>query len=453
MKTLASYRTEAAKILMLAWPLVLGNLSGVAIQFTDALMVAQLGTIEFAAVGLAGHLASIIFLLCSGIGQAIGVRVAQLCGETGGEAEPLRKVIWQGLWVIAIVTLPLSLTLLLAGQVFEITGQAKNVSAIGAEYLEWFLWAIPLMVMFVGLAGAVTALDRPRMVMGVALLTILVNFVCNYALIFGKFGFPALGTSGAAIASIASAAFQALAIGGVLALEPHLARIQFWRNVDWPDFAQALVMLRLGLPIGLILLVEVAFFSVTAFLAGQYGAEVLAAHQIAIQVVTLTLMIALGMSQATSVRAGYAFGRADFKDAARTGVTGAFAITLIMAMLSAAIVFLASPIVAMFADIRSEAGQLAITFLWIAAAFQIADGLQTVLAGALKGMSDTKIPLILAIVAYWAIGMVAIVAFSSTLELGPFGIWLGMALALAVLSLLLIHRFIRLVRRAPEARQ
>lgn len=432
---------ETKAIIKFAIPLALGNLGFVLIQLTDALMTSGLGTVEFAAVGLGGHIASVVILFNNGLVLALAPYIARSLGQNPGDTQNIRAIVQQGIWLAVIVSVPTALCLWDIGWLLELTDQDSRIRPLSTTYLKVFLFSIPPLIVYFALAAVATALNHPKLVMIIALASAGVNFLGNYALIFGHFGLPAMGVVGAALASIIATTFQASAVAVFLFREKSLKKYAFFRGFKGPSAKLMGELARLGFPIGLILLVEVAFFTVTAFIVGGYGAEALAAHQVAIQIVTLTLMISLAVSQTATVRVGLAFGASDAEEIRLRGYVAIALITAIMAVVALTIWLTNQSIVGFFMPLDSAAAQLAMEFLIIAAFFQIVDGLQTVTAGALRGLHDTKVPLAFATVGYLMIGIPLAIIVSDALGQGAIGVWFGMAGGLSVLAFLLIPRF------------
>ena len=317
------------------------------------------------------------------------------------------------------------------------------------------MWGLVPALWFVVLRNFIAALERPRAGMVVTFLAIAFNALAGYGLIFGAFGLPALGLRGAGIAAALTNVLMFLGLLAYVQTDRQFRRYQilgrFWRP-DWVRFRE---ILRLGLPIGVTLVMEVGLFAGAGFLMGWVGTAELAAHQIALQCASVTFMVPLGLGQAATVRVGLAVGAGD-----RPGVLRAGIAALIMGgafMTATAVLMWSAPaaIVGLFIDAADPANaralQLAVTFLGIAALFQIFDGGQVIGAGVLRGLKDTRWPMIFAAFAYWVVGIGAALGLAFGAGLAGVGIWIGLALALAVAALLMIGRFIVLQRQAAGA--
>lgn len=430
---------EAAAVGRLAWPLVIANLGLIAIQTTDALMVARIGATQFAAVGLAGHIAAVVTLFCSGVAQITAPQIAQKLGRKADDAHGVRTVMRQSLWLNLMISAPLSLALWDVGWILDLTGQAAEIRPYAVVYLRHFLFAIPVLTAVVVLNGVAAALARPGGVLAATLVAVVVNIVGNYVFIFGPWGLPAFGVKGAAFASILSASAQAAAMLFILRGGP-CRRWRLFEGFEPPKPALLRRLLVLGAPVGGILLIEVGFFTAAALVMGRFGADALAAHQVAIQVVTFTLMIALGVSQATSVRVAAALGRGDRDGVRRAALAGLGLIAAAMSLFALLIGATRTSVAALYVDPISAPGAIAASLLLIAAAFQLFDGLQTVAAGALRGLDDTRAPVLMALVGYWGVGVPLAVHLSGRPGAAAADVWFAMAAALVAMSAMLVPR-------------
>jgi MATE family, multidrug efflux pump len=291
----------------------------------------------------------------------------------------------------------------------------------------------------------VAALGRPNAALIVMVLAVLLNAVLAWGLIFGRLGLPALGVVGAGLATSVANTFSFAALLGFVLVDRRLRRFyilgRFWR-ADWHRLRE---LLRVGLPIGFILVMEVGLFSAAVQLMGLLGTAEIAAHQIALQCASIAFMVPLGIGQAATVRVGLAAGQ---RDAAAVRRAGWVALGLGVAfMSSAALLMWLAPhaLVGLFLDLdRSENTRvvaLAVAFLGVAALFQIVDGVQTIALGALRGLKDTRVPAMLAAAGYWLVGFPtgALLAFRG--GMGGIGVWWGLAIGLAVVAVLALQRF------------
>jgi MATE family multidrug resistance protein len=351
------------------------------------------------------------------------------------------------MWAAVAICVPIWAVLWQGEALLLAMGQDPELSADAAKFVRALQWGLLPALLYLVLRAFVSALEKPIWSLIVACAAVIFNGLINYVLIFGKLGFPALGLLGA---GIGSAFTNFLLFGGmawVVIRHRDFRRYhifgRFWRP-DWRRFAD---VWKLGFPIAITLLLEVTIFNAAVFLMGLIGTASLAAHAIAIQIAMLTFMVPLGLAQAVTVRVGLALGRRDREGISRAGWTS-FALGVgFMACMALLIIAVPHQLVYLFLDESDPANApvitLAVSFLTIAAIFQIADGAQVVGAGMLRGLHDTTIPMAYAAFGYWVIGMGvgATLAFHFGWE--GVGIWTGLASGLVVVALLMITRWVR----------
>ncbi len=447
-------------MLKLAVPLVASQLGLVAMSTTDVLMIAPLGPAYLGAGSLGFMLYFNIWLFCLGVLVATASLASQARGARNFKG--VRRSVRQGFWV-ALALSPPAMTLLWFGRdLLLLTGQDPQVAALAEPYYRVILWSIPASFGFLVLRFFVSALSRPKVVMIGLLAGAVVNVPLDYAFIHGLdlgwVAVPAMGVAGAALAT--SIIWHLLFVWLVLVVlaDREFSRyhvfVRFWR-ADWERFRD---IWRIGIPIALTLIAESGLFAASQLLMGRLGTLELAAHAIALQITSVAFMVPLGIGQAAQVRVGQRFGARD-----RPGLGRAGWMALILALATTgtgALVMWTMPelLVGLFID-PAEADNarlvgLAVTFIVIAAGFQLVDGAQVAMVSALRGLSDTAWPLVIAVFSYWGIGFVAAWALAFPLGLEGAGVWLGLAVGLAVAALGLTLRFagrerLGLLRREP----
>jgi MATE family multidrug resistance protein len=441
----SAWMAEARGTLALAWPLILANLAQVAITTTDVLMMGRLGPRALAAGTLGTNLYFAVFIFGLGLVTATAPMFAQALGRGAGARRDVRRTARQGFWVAAGYAALAWSVLWHAGDILRLMGQDPALAAAAGEFVRALQWGILPALWFVVLRSFVAALERPMAATLITVAAIGLNALANWVLIFGRLGAPALGLTGSGLASTIANAFMAAALLAVVLWDREFSRFhllaRFWR-ADGPRLAE---ILRVGLPIGVILGFEVTVFSAAGLLIGLLGAEVLAAHAVALQIASVAFMVPLGIGQAATVRVGLAAGRGERAGVARAGWT-AFALgTGFMVTTAALMIAFPWTLVGLFLDLSDPAGlrvaELAVGFLAVAGLFQIADGAQVVGAGALRGLKDTRVPMLLAGFGYWIVGMPlgALLAFRA--GLGGLGIWIGLATGLLVVAVLMAIRW------------
>ena len=436
-----TYSAHMRAILRLGLPLIGGHMGQVAIGVTDTVMLGRYGVEALAAGTLGGTYFYILFLMGSGFAWAVMPMVARYHAE--GDEQNVRRATRMGLWLslgFSLVALP---ALLWALPVLQALGQPDQVAVLAGEYLQVAGWGIIPALLVMTLKSYLAAMERTQIVFWITLAAAVANGLANYALIFGNWGAPELGIRGAAIASVVT---QLVMLVGVLiyafrALPEHQLLKRFWRA----DGDMLREVYRLGWPIGLTTLSEVGLFSASAFMIGWLGTVPLAAHGIALQLASVTFMVHLGLSNAATIRAGNALGRRDREHLLR----GALVVSLLsvaMAVLTIA-VFLAVPeaLISLFMSrdevARQEILAIGVTFVALAALFQLVDGGQVIALGLLRGLQDTSVPMVMAAVSYWGVGMPLSYWLGFGLGYGGAGVWMGLVGGLGCAAVLLTWRF------------
>ena len=433
--------SETRATVAIAAPLAAANLAQMAMGFTNTVMVGSLGSEALAAAGLGASLYFAIAMVCSGVLTAVAPLAAHAIGA--GDSRRAGQVAGKGLILAAVLAVPVITMLMMLPRLLAVLGYAPTLAAEIGRFLGAIAWAVPGFLGFAVLRSFLVAASHSRTVMIALILCIPLNAGLNWILIFGHFGAPALGIagSGCATATIQWLMFAGLAL--YVEVMPSLTEYRmrpFSRH--WGEIGQ---ILRLGLPIGGILGLEIGVFATTGILMGLLGADALAAHQLVMNCISVVFMVPLGIAQAATVRVAVALG-SGAPDAARRA--GFVAITLGVAYMAImAVVLVAAPhtIARIYVDIDSPANrglvEIALYLLAIAAVFQIFDGMQAIAAGALRGYRDTVVPLLLAVIGYWGVGFVGGWLLGFPAGYGPIGLWSGLAVGLAAVALMLTLRF------------
>ncbi len=432
----------------LAAPIVLTQLAWVAIMTTDMAMIGRLGANALAGASLSLMVFFLGYLACFGVIMATAALTAQAYGAR--QPRMVRRVVRQGLWISALLTAPAVTIFGYTGDILQALGEPAEALAPASAYMDTLKWALPATIAFAVLRNFVSALNRPTVALWVMLAGVPANALLDYALIFGHLGLPRLELAGAGIAtsSVNAAMFLALLVIAV-ARRPfarYTILVRFWRP-DWQAFRQ---IFRIGLPIAGTMLLEGGFFIAAVFVAGRFGAAVIAAHMIAMQMPHITFMVPMGMAQAATVRVGQAVGRRDAVAAYRAGWI-AVAVTLaFMSVMTVIVLAIPHTFASAFMDHdRPDSAAvlaLATTFLFYAAVFQMADGIQAVTAGALRGLNDTAMPMLLAAVSFWGVGAAVGLSLAFLAGMGGSGLWLGFDCGLGCVAALLALRLRRLTR-------
>lgn len=438
-----SWGGEFRALFALAWPLIVSQLARSALFTTDVIVLGRLGAEYVAAGALANALFICIQLFGIGMVGAVAPMVAQARGAR--DTRSVRRTVRQGIWLAVILTIVLFPIAWNIGPIYRWMGQDPELIALAETFIHAAIWLLLPAFVFVALQSFLSAHGATRAILLITLGGVAVNLLANYVLVFGNWGFPALGIMGSGL-STATVNFVML-VFAIIYVQTHrrFRRYHIWYKLLTPDWARLWELVRIGGPIGLMLLAEVALFTTASLLQGWLGEAELAAHSVTLTIASLAFMVPLGLSQATTVRVGIAFGERNPGGIRRAGWT-ALAMTLAF-MSCTSIAFFLAPhqIVALFLNpAMAENVQplaFAASFLLIAAMFQLFDGTQVTMAAALRGLSDTNMPLIVALVGYWAIGFPIAYYFGFHSELRGVGIWIGLASGLAAVSIVLTARF------------
>jgi MATE family multidrug resistance protein len=430
------------------------QLAQMAVLTTDLVMLGRLGEKPLASAAIGNSLYYFAWLVCVGPAAATAPMLAHIVGLKRTQRALVRRTVHMSLWALAILALPLTVLLTRAELILRSLGQDPILSAGAGVFVHWLCLGLIFSAGFQALRNFATVLGRPRGPLWVMAATILYNFIADYALIFGHFGFPRLGLAGSGIATSSSAAFSFLAMAGVIAIDPRLNTYGVFRRFWIPAKAQLAEAFRLGLPIAVTMIFEAMLFNASTLVMGTLGTVPTAAHQVALNFSSLTFMIGLGIAMAATVRVGLASGCADLSGARMAGFTAMGVATGCAIVCGVIMVFAGKQIAAVYLDVQdaksAEVIMMAASFLKVAAAFQLFDALQAVGSFSLRGLKDARAPMVLAGCAYWLTGAPAGLVLAFGLRLGGLGVWIGLAVGLAVAAAAMLVRFLILTRPRPQ---
>jgi len=441
----AAWRDELRLTMALAWPLILANLTQQIIQATDVLLMGRLGATQLAAATLALNLTFTFNLLMLGLVIASSPMMATALGQRFNAVRDVRRTFRAGIWLIAIMLPPYWLVLWHVGDLMRLFGEGEELARQGQTFLRAYMWCTAPWLLFQLLRNFVSALERPRIVLWFSLAGIAVNALLSWSLIFGHFGLPALGLVGGGLGSTLTWLAMCAALTAVVLADRQFRRFHLFGHWWRFDRQRLAAMARLGWPIGVTMALEMGVFALAAYFMGWIGAPAVAAHAVALQLAALTFMVPLGLGQAATVRVGLALGRRDEAAIARAGWT-AWVIGVGF-MGTMAIVMWSAPrelITLFLKDVPANAVVigLAISFLRVAAAFQLVDGAQVIGAGMLRGLHDTRWPLLFALVGYWVVGLGIGAWLAFGRDWKGVGIWVGLASGLAAVAVLMLTRWL-----------
>ncbi|MBJ6370047.1 MATE family efflux transporter [Sedimentitalea arenosa] len=441
MSVAMTYPGHVRAILVLGLPLIGGHVAQFAISLTDTVMLGWYGVDELAAVTLASSYFFVFFILGAGFALAVMPMVAAVAARDDDTS--VRRITRMGLWLSLAYCVLAMPAMIWSETILATLGQPPDVSELAARYLRVAGWGLFPALLVMVLKSYLAALERTQIVLWITLLAAGCNALANYALIFGNWGAPEMGIMGAAVASILTqlVSLVAVVIYALRVLPEHRLFQRFWRP-DWDMLGQ---VFKLGVPIGLTTVSEVSLFSASAVMMGWLGTVTLAAHGIVVSIAALTFMVHLGLSNVATIRAGNAFGRQDRAHMARgalvvTGLSLVFALCTIAAFL-----LIPEPLISLFleTDNPERPAILAIGagLLAIAALFQLVDGAQAIALGLLRGLQDTRVPMLMAVLSYWIVGIPTSYVLGFRLDMGAIGVWMGLVTGLACAGVFLMARF------------
>jgi len=439
------WRDELRSTLALAWPLILANLTQQLIQATDVLLLGRLGATPLAAATLALNLTWTFSIFLLGLITASSPMMATALGQRFNAVRDVRRTFRAGLWLLVIVMPPYSLLMWNAGGLMMTLGISAELAAQGQTFLRAYMWIVAPWLLFQLLRNFVAAVERPRIVLWLSIGGIFLNALVSWALIFGHFGLPALGLVGSGLGSTITWLIMCAALIAVTSTDRRFRRFHLFGHWWRFDRQRTVAMLKLGWPIGATMGLEIGVFALAAYFMGWIGAPAVAAHAVALQLAALTFMVPLGLGQAATVRVGLALGRRDEAGVARAGWTAWVLGLLFMATMALVMWGIPRQLITLFledAPANAVVIALAVSFLRVAAAFQLVDGAQVIGAGMLRGLHDTRWPLLFALVGYWVVGLGIGSWLAFAADWKGVGIWVGLASGLAVVAALMLARWI-----------
>lgn len=441
------WRAEIGATFRLSWPLALANLLQMLTYAIDVIFIARLGEAQLAASALAVALFGLVLWALSGLTGAVSAVISAELGERGPALRAVRRSTRMGLWLAVGSGIFGMGVCLMLGPIMRATGQEPAIISLAVSYNTLIIWSMVPMLLGNVLRNFVSALGRPIFATAITAGGIGVNALANYAFIFGELGAPQLGLRGAAVATIITSLATLAAYVVAIRLDKRMHRYRIFGRWWSPDWARLWQIVRIGTPIALTITAEAGIFGAAAFLMGNIGATQLAAHTVALQIAALAFQVPFGIGQATTIRVGYFYGARDPVGMGRAGWVGIAMGTGFMAVTATAMILIPKPLLAIYIDPWDPANAalvgFALPFLAIAAAFQLFDGIQAVAAGALRGLQDTRIPMWIAIFAYWLPGIGTALVLGFATPLAGKGVWTGLAVGLLVAAILLGWRWYR----------
>jgi MATE family multidrug resistance protein len=438
---------ELRATLGIAGPLAAANLLQMLTYAIDVIFIARLGEQELAGSALAVSLFGLVLWALTGLTGAVAPLVAEELGARAPALRPVRRAVRMALWLAVIAGIAGMGLCLLLDPIMRLSGQQPGIIARANLYNNVIVFSMVPMLLAAVLRSFVSALGRPIFATAITGLGIFVNGIANYAFIFGELGAPELGLAGAAVATIITAFFTVGAYVAAIRFDRRLHRYHIFGRLWSPDWARFAQLLRIGTPIALTITAEAGIFGAAAFLMGRFGAAELAGHTVALQLASLAFQVPFGVGQAAAIRVGYFYGARDPAGAGRAGWVAVGIGAGFMSLTACAMVLMPEVLLRIYVDPDAPANAalvgFALQYLVLAAIFQLADGVQAVAAGALRGLQDTRVPMWIAIVSYWVPGIGLSVGLGFFTPLEGTGVWIGLATGLFCAAAGLLWRWNR----------
>jgi MATE family multidrug resistance protein len=439
---------ELTETLGLAVPMALTQLSQIAMMATDLAFIGRLGNEAVAAAALAGT----VYFVSFTIGMGLVSAVAPLAAQAFGSRDPrqVRRALRTGLWAALLISLPIMPFSLYGEPILLALGQAPAAARLAQHYLFGLVWGVTPALWFMAIRGFMGAVNRPQPALWITLGAIPANALLVYPLIYGEWGFPRLELFGAGLATT-TVNFATVLAGLWFAtsrppFRKYRALGRIWR-IDWRLMRR---LVGIGAPISLSFMLEYGMFSAASLLMGLISTTALAAHQVALQVVATLFMVPYGISMAATVRVGHAIGRNDPGAVKRAGFVAILLGVVLVAGFTLAVIAGRFAIAQAFFGVAEDASTviaLTANLLLVGSTFFVADGIQTIAAGSLRGLNDTRVPLLFAAISYWLIGFALACVLGFQTGLGAIGVWIGLSVGTAIYATLLTLRFRLLASR------
>ncbi|MCB0753580.1 MAG: MATE family efflux transporter [Ignavibacteriae bacterium] len=439
-----SLKTHFKETIILAAPVSIGQLGHIMLGVVDSFMVGRLGAEPLAAAALANGLFFLVMVLGIGMSHAITVLIAIAKGEE--KHEYCGVILRQSLIVNVVFSIGLTLLVLLAAELIVYLNQEPIVAELTKSYLQILSFSILPFMVFQTYRQFVEGLSDTKPPMYVAIVSNFINFFVNWVLVYGNLGMPALGLDGAGFATLSTRIFMALAMMIFVIKSKKYSEYDPGLNFKTFDLSIMKKIINIGLPSGVMYALEVGAFAFAAVIIGWLGSVSLAAHQIAINLASISYMVVLGISSAATIRVGNALGRKDILNVKKAGYSAIILGMGFMFFTGLIFIIFNNYLPTLYIDDKSVIA-LASSLLIIAALFQLSDGAQAVGMGILKGLTDVKFPMLITLTAYWFIALPIGYVLAFHLELDIIGVWIGLLIGLTAAASLFIFRFYRLTKK------
>ncbi len=435
---LASYIPFYKRNLHLAFPVVLSQIGQVTVQLVDVMMVGHVGTAELAASSFAGN----VFTIGMFFGMGITYGLTPLVGNAFGNGNLSKVVVWlkNGFLTHVVTAIALMLVMLLLYFLLPLMGQPTDVLELARPYYLLLCASYIPFMLFFSFKQFFEGVGNTKIAMQITLISNVINVIVNYVFIFGTFGFPELGLNGAGIGTLVSRIFMPIAFVFYISRIPRFRKYFSLARKEPFVVKHIISVLKIGIPVGFQIIVEVIAFSLGAIMMGWLGEIPLAAHQVALGMASFTYMISLGISQANTIRVSHQMGVNDIKSMKKAAFASTHLVLAFMLFMGGIFIIARYQLPLLFTS-DEEVVSIAAQLLIVAAFFQVFDGLQVIMLSTLRGMADVKIPMIMAFVAYLFVGIPTSYVFAFLFNVGPPGIWFGYLVGLGVAGGMFYFRF------------
>ncbi|MCW1382353.1 MATE family efflux transporter [Novosphingobium sp. KCTC 2891] len=446
----ATTMDEWRSTLRLAAPLVGANLLQMAVFAVDVVFVARLGPEALAASSLSVALFGLLIWSLTGLVGAASPLIAAELGRRRHAVREVRRTVRMAAWAGLLAAFIAMGVCLLGGPLMRLTGQQEGVIVRAVPFLNVLMWAAIPAVLAALLRTVVATLGRPGIGTAITAMAVAVNAFGNWVFVFGHLGAPELGLTGSAISSVVTSSAMLIAYALVIRFDRRLRRYRFlgrWWRPEWQRFRD---VLAIGLPICGTIIAEAGMFNGAAFLMGRIGEAELAGHTVALQFAAIAFQVPFGVGQAATIRVGLAYGAGDSGAIARAGRVGMLLGIGFMALSAGIMLAFPRPLLRLYVDPDAPENArmvaFALQYMAVAAAFQLFDGAQAVGAGMLRGLQDTRVPMLMALFGYWVPGVGTALWLGLFTPLGGLGVWIGLLIGLVFVAGLLLWRWHRRAR-------
>ncbi len=437
-------RDELFALLKLGLPVIGAQLAQIAMNFVDTVMAGNLGARPLAAIAMGGSLWMTVAIFIMGMMMAVTASVAHLFGAR--KKAEVGHHVRQALWLSQGLALTCFLLVRSADPILYWLEIDAEIIPVTLGYVDAITWGLPALCAFVVLRYFSEGVSMTRPVMFIGLIGLVANIFGNYVFMYGRLGVPAMGAVGCGWASALVMWIMFLSMATYVSLHKYYRQFAVFDRFEWPRAAEIRDILKLGLPIGISVFLEATLFATVSLLMGSMGTNVVAGHQVAINIASITFMIPLGLSMAITVRVGQAVGRGSLVDARRAGFVGVSLALVFMSAAATVLLLIPEIIVGVYTN-DATVVSITVDLLFMAAIFQLSDGAQVAGAGALRGLKDTTVPMIFTLVAYWGIGIPLGYTLGIVRSMGPQAMWIGLIAGLTVAAVCLNGRFYLITRR------